>query len=191
MVQSFASPQQIQHVRYDGEGNSFPLYDETDLLEAKDILGFKVKFPLALQGKGLTLINSTLLKAGDQNTGFSFRQSSDALWNSYRARYDSPIYDLNDELSLYQSQAPLFDAAKLTYIRKLEMNGIEISAYTDNSHLYFGPLYSGNGTTKVKSQTYYLWKQEDIYYAAIFLGMDQNQEANLKALVSAPLEELG
>lgn len=40
MVQSFVSPQQVQQVRYDGDGNSFPLYDEKDLLAAKNILGF-------------------------------------------------------------------------------------------------------------------------------------------------------
>lgn len=191
MVQSFAFPQQVQHVRYDGEGNSFPLYEKTDLLEAKNILGFKVKFPFDLPDTGLTLIDSILLKAGDQNTGYSFRQAADALWNSYRAPYDSQIYDdLNDELSFYQSKAPLFDTAKLSFIRKLEMNGIEISAYADNDHVYFGPLYSGNGLdkTKVRSQTYYLWKQDDTYYAAIFLGMDKYQEQNLKTLVLAPAQ---
>ncbi|MGF7046767.1 hypothetical protein J2T13_001265 [Paenibacillus sp. DS2015] len=190
VVQSFTFPQQIQHVRYDGEGNSFPLNDQTDLLEAKNILGFTVKLPFDLPDTGLTLIDSTLLKAGDQNTGFSFRQGSDALWNTYHAAYDSQIYGQNDELSLYQSQTPLFDTTRLSLIRKLEMNDIEISAYVDNDHIYFGPLYSGNGLdkTKVKSQTYYSWKQDDIYYAAIFLGMDKNQEENLNSLVLAPLQ---
>lgn len=188
VVQSFVSPQQVQHVRYDGEGNSFPLYDEKDLLEAKNILGFNVKFPFGLPGTQLTLADSILLKAGDQNTGFSFRQTSDALWNDYRAPYDSKIYDLNDVLSFYQSKAPLFDSSKLSFIRKLEINGIEISAYADNAHVYSDPFYASSDKTKIKPQTYYLWKQNGLYYAVSFLGMDKNQELNLKALVLAPVQ---
>ncbi|WP_082651716.1 M56 family metallopeptidase [Gorillibacterium timonense] len=188
IVDSFAFPQQIRHVRYDGEGNSFPLYDETDLRRAKDILGFKVKFPLDLPDTQLTLINSVLLRKDDQNTGYSFRQAADALWNSYRAPYDSTDYELNDELSLYQSRTPLFDTAKLSVIRKLEIDGIEISAYADNDHVYYGPLYLDSNQSKVRSQTYYLWKQNDIYYTAVCLGMDKNQEELLKPLVLAPVQ---
>ncbi|MEK5240415.1 M56 family metallopeptidase [Paenibacillus sp. FSL L8-0470] len=188
VVQSFVSPQQVQHVRYDGEGNSFPLYDEKDLLEAKNILGFNVKFPFGLPDTQLTLADSVLLKAGDQNTGFSFRQTSDALWNDYRAPHDSKIYDMNDVLSLYQSKAPLFNTSKLSFIRKLEINGIEISAYADNAHVYSEPFYNSSDKTKIKTQTYYFWEQNGLYYAANFLGMDKDQELNLKTLVLAPVQ---
>lgn len=61
MVQSFVKPKEVQHVRYDGAGNSFPLYDERDLLAAKNILGFKVKIPQELPG--LNLSGSVLLRA--------------------------------------------------------------------------------------------------------------------------------
>ncbi|WP_060863622.1 hypothetical protein [Paenibacillus riograndensis] len=186
IVQSFTFPQDIQHLNYDGEGNSFPLYDQNDLLKAKNILGFKVKFPLELPDTTLKLFDSILLRANDQNTGYSFRQSADTLWNTYRAPYDSPIYELNDEVYLYQNKTPLFDAAKLSPVRKLEMNGIEVSAYNDPNQVYYGPRPSDKDQLKHKSQTLYLWQHDSIYYAAVFLGMDQNQEKILEALIAAP-----
>ncbi|KWX72059.1 peptidase M56 [Paenibacillus jilunlii] len=186
IVQSYTFPQKVQHIRYDGEGNSFPLYDQSDLLKAKNILGFKVKFPLKLPDTTLTLFDSILLRANDQNTGYSFRQSADTLWNTYRAPHDSQIYELNDEVYLYQNKTPLFDAAKLSPVRKLEMNGIEVSAYNDPNHVYYGPIHSDEDKLKLKSQTFYLWQHDSIYYAAVFLGMDQNQEKILEALVTAP-----
>ncbi|KAF6577998.1 peptidase M56 [Paenibacillus sp. EKM211P] len=189
VVHSFAFPHQIQHVRYDGEGNSFPLYDETDLLEAKNILRFKVKFPDSLPNTQLTLNDSILLRAEDQNTGYSFRQTADVLWNIYRAPYNSTIYDdPNDELLFYQSKVPLFNTAKFSFIRKLEISGVEISAYADNTHVYFGPLYSSNDKSKLKNQTYYFWKQNGVYYATVFLGLDKNQEENLRTLLLTPLQ---
>ncbi|PNQ86661.1 peptidase M56 [Paenibacillus polymyxa] len=189
VVQSFTFPQQVQRVRYDGEGNSFPLYDETDLLAAKNILGFKVKFPGSLLNTHLTLNDSILLRAEDQNTSYSFRQTADALWNTYRAPYNSTIYDgPNDELLFYQSKVPLFETTKLSFIRKLEISGVEISAYADNNHVYFGPLYSSNDKSKLKSQTYYFWKQNNVYYATAFLGLDKNQEDSLRTLVLTPLQ---
>lgn len=179
MVQSFVFPQQVQHVRYDGDGNSFPLYDEKDLLAAKNILGFKVKIPLELPG--LKLSRSILLRAGDQNTGYAFRQATDALWTDYRAQYDSSIYDISDNFSLYQSKEPLFDTSKLSLTRMLKINGVEISAYEDKNHVYFAP-------SKEVKLPYYLWKQGDIYYTAVFWGMDKYQEDNLKAIISAPVQ---
>ncbi|GIO70322.1 M56 family metallopeptidase [Paenibacillus cookii] len=187
MVQSFVMPKEVRHVRYDGAGNSFPLYDEKDLLAAEDILGFKVKIPLELPDTGLKLIGSRLLRAGDQNTGYYFRQAVNALWTDYRAPYDSSIYDINDTFSLYQSKEPLFDTSKLSLTRKLEIHGIEISAYEDKSHVYFPPIYS-NSKSKEINLPYYLWKQDDIYYTAVFWGMDKYQEDNLKAMISAPVQ---
>ncbi|WP_226002252.1 peptidase M56 [Paenibacillus sp. BJ-4] len=185
---SFTFPQQIQNVSYDGKGNSFPLYDEKDLLEAKKILGFKVKFPIGLSNNQLKLIDSILLQAGDQNTGYDFRPGADSIENIYHAEYNSKIYEINDELALYQSKVPIVNAAKLSVIRKLNINGIDISVGEDNNNVY---NEYGRGTTNKKdtrSQTYYLWKQNDIYYTAIFLGLDKNQEEIVKTLVLAPIQ---
>ncbi|MNC60382.1 hypothetical protein D3C75_1102560 [compost metagenome] len=66
------------------------------------------------------------------------------------------------------------------------MNGIEVSAYNDPNHVYYGPIHSDEDKLKLKSQTFYLWQHDSIHYAAVFLGMDQNQEKILEALVTAP-----
>ncbi|TKH45980.1 peptidase M56 [Paenibacillus terrae] len=185
---SFTFPQQIQNVSYDGKGNSFPLYDQKDLLEAKKILGFKVKLPIELWNNQLKLTDSVLLQAGDQNTGYNFRPDADSIKNIYHAEYNSKIYKLNDELTFYQSKVPIVNAAKLSAIRTLDINGINISVGEDNNNVY---NEYGRGTTNKKdtrSQTYYLWKQNDIYYTAIFLGLDKNQEEMVKTLVLAPLQ---
>lgn len=129
---------------------------------------------------GLMLNTSTLLRAGDQNTGYSFRHATDALWTGYRAPYDSSTYDINDYFSLYQSKEPLFDTSKLSLTRMLKINGVEISAYEDKNQIYFPPSEEVN-------RPYYLWKQDDIYYTAVFCGMDKYQEDNLKAMISAPV----
>lgn len=180
MIQSFVLPQQVQHIRYDGDGNSFVLYDEKDLLAAKNILGLKVRIPTKLSK--LNLDYSILLKADDQNTGYGFRQvtDTDTLWTVYSPTRDSSMYGVSNYLSLYQSKEPLFDASKLSFTRKLEIDGVEISAYEDQKHIYVIP-------DKKRKWPIYLWKQDDIYYTAVFSGMDQEQEDNLKEIISAPL----
>jgi bla regulator protein BlaR1 len=188
VVQSFVLPDQVQYVDYKGEGNSFPLYDETDLQEAKNILGFPVKIPYAISDYGLKLSDSVLQQAGDQNTGFSIRPDTDALMNSYRVPYNSTIYEINDNIVFYQSKASIVDVNKLLFMRKLEINGIEISAYADKDHIYSEPIHSDNNQLKFKTQTYYVWKQHGISYTAFFFGVDKHQEENLKALVLAPAE---
>jgi bla regulator protein BlaR1 len=188
VVQSFALPDQVQFVNYKGEGNSFPLYDETDLQEAKNIVGFPVKFPFDISDYGLKLSDSVMQQADDQNTGFSIRPDTDALMNTYRVPYNSSIYEINDNLVFYQSKAPIVDVNKLSFTRKFEINGIEISAYADNDHIYLEPIHSDNNQLKFKTQTYYVWKQDGIYYTAFFLGVDKHQEENLKALVLVPVE---
>ncbi|QAY65844.1 M56 family metallopeptidase [Paenibacillus protaetiae] len=170
IVRSYALPDQVQHVDYKGEGNSFPLYDETDLRAAKTILGFPVKFPFDIPDYGLKLFDSLMLQAGDQNTEFPIRPDSDTLWSSYRVPYDSAVYEVNDYVSLYQSKAPVVDTKKLSLLRKLEINGIEIFAYADNDHIYSEPIHSDTNKLKFKTQTYYLWQQDGIYYTAFFLG---------------------
>ncbi|WP_082110788.1 M56 family metallopeptidase [Paenibacillus algorifonticola] len=188
VVQSFALPEQVQYVDYKGEGNSFPLYDETDLQEAKHILGFPVKFPFAISDYGLKLSDSVMQQVDDQNTGFSIRPDTDALKNSYRVPYNSSIYEINDTIDYYQSKAPIVDVNKLSFMHKLGINGIEISAYADKDHIYWEPIHSDNNQLKFKTQTYYVWKQDGIYYTAFFLGVDKHQEENLKALVLAPVQ---
>ncbi|WP_338551341.1 M56 family metallopeptidase [Paenibacillus sp. KS-LC4] len=187
VIQSFALPEQVQSVDYKGKGNSFPLYDETDLQKAKHILGFPVKFPVALSDYGLKLADSVMQQADDQNTGFSIRPDTDALKNSYRVPYNSSIYEINDTIDFYQSKAPAVDVNKLSFLRKLEINGIEITTYTDHDHIYWEPVQSDNNQLKFKTQTYYVWEQNGIYYTAFFLGVDKHQEENLKSLVLAPV----
>lgn|GEM_PF-5194224 len=51
-----------------------------------------------------------------------------------------------------------------------------------------GPVNSDEDIAKFKTQTYYVWKHEDIYYLAAFIGMDKLQNDNLKALVLAPAQ---
>ncbi|MDI4649691.1 M56 family metallopeptidase [Cohnella hashimotonis] len=188
IVQSAVWPDQVRHVDYSGAGNSFPLYDEKDLQEAKDILGFPVKFPFDISAYGLKLSDSILLQANDQNTGFPLRPDTDALWHSYRVPYDSSIYELNDYISFYQSKAPVVDVNKLSFLRTLEISGIGISVYTDPDHVYSEPIHSDNNKLKFKSQTYYVWEQNGIHYTAYFVGVDRHQEENLEALVLAPVQ---
>ncbi|OXM14437.1 M56 family metallopeptidase [Paenibacillus herberti] len=180
MVKSFTLPQQVQHVRYDGERNSFPLYDEKDLLAAKSVLGFKVKILKGFNGTELSLMELILLRGNNQNTGFSFKQTEDALWSTYSAPEKG-------RLEFYQSKFPLFDKAKLTFTRTLEVNGVQISAYADKDNLYFKPSLTGN-TGELLSLTYYLWEQDGIQYSAIFNGLDDYHKEHLNALSVAPPE---
>ncbi|PPA87149.1 hypothetical protein C4A76_12485 [Brevibacillus laterosporus] len=185
ILQSFTYPQQLQNVSYDGKGNSFPIYDEKDLQEAEKLLGFKVKFPLSFSNNELKLTDSVMLKAGDQNTGYSFRHIVDAIKNSYRATDDSNSYKLKGELTVYQSKHPLINGSQLTLYRTLEMNGIDISVYRDDNHVYGGPYYHREANkTDIITLTYYLWKQNDIYFAA-YLGDDDIKEENQKELIKA------
>lgn len=188
IVRSYALPNQVQNVDYKGEGNSYPLYDETDLRAAKTILGFPVKFPFDISDFGLELSDSLMLRADDKNTRFPIRPVSDTLLNSYGVPYNSTIYEMNDSVSLYQSKAPVVDANKLSLLRKLEIDGIEISAYADNDHIYWEPIHSDNNKLKFKTQTYYMWQQDGIYYTASFIGVDKHQEENLKSLVLTPAQ---
>lgn len=181
ILKSFTYPQHIQHVRYDGEGNSFPIYDEKDLQVAEKLLGFKVKLPLTLSNNQLKLTNSLMLQAGDQDTGYSFRPAVDTIWNIYRAADDFQA----SNFAVYQSKLPLMNGSQLTLIRELNIDGIGISAYKDDNHVFGGPYYNNEN---IISETYYIWKQHDIYYTAY---LDDNltkerQEELLKAFVLAP-----
>ena len=177
MVQSFVIPKEVQHVRYDGAGNSFPMYDAKDLIAAKNILGIKVKIPQELPG--LQLSGSILLRAGDKNTSYGFRQATNALWTTYwTTTYHTPN---GSSVSLYQSKEPLFDVSRLSLIRTMELDGVEISTYDDKNHVYL----SSDKNIKLP---YYLWKQNEIYYAAVFWGMDKLPENIMKAIISAPVQ---
>ncbi|MCM3340611.1 M56 family metallopeptidase [Paenibacillus sp. MER TA 81-3] len=181
ILKSFTYPQHIQHVSYDGEGNSFPIYDEKDLQVAEKLLGFKVKFPLTLLNNKLKLTSSFMFQAGDQNTGYSFRPTVDTVWNFYRADDSQESY-----LAVYQSKLPLMNDSQLSFVRELDMDGIGISAYKDDNNVYGGPYYN-NGN--IISRTYYLWKQHDIYYTAYLDDNEltkERQEELLKAFILAP-----
>ncbi|WP_010494479.1 M56 family metallopeptidase [Paenibacillus elgii] len=184
ILQSFKYPQQLQHVSYDGTGNSFPIYEEKDLQEAEKILGFKVKFPLTPSNNEFKLIDSVMVQAGDQNTGYSFRPTVNAIKNSYFATEDSD----KDELLVYQSKLPPINGSQLTLLPTLDINGIGISVYRDDNHVHRGPYYRDANNTDVKTQTYYIWKQNDIYYTARLDDDDLkgNHEKFIKAFVLAP-----
>lgn len=182
ILKSFTYPQHIQHVSYDGEGNSFPIYDEKDLQMAEKLLEFKVNFPLTLSNNKLKLISSFMFQAGDQNTGYSFRPAVDTVWSFYQEADDSQ----ESYLAVYQSKLPLMNGSQLTLIRKLDMDGIGISAYKDHNHVFGGPYYN-NGN--IISETYYIWKQDDIYFTAYFDDnklSKERQEELLKAFILAP-----
>ncbi|WP_268626745.1 M56 family metallopeptidase [Paenibacillus alvei] len=181
ILKSFTYPQHIQHVSYDGEGNSFPIYEEKDLQVAEKLLGFKVKFPLTLSNNKLKLTNSRMLQAGDRNTGYSFRPTVDSVWNIYSAADDSQ----KSNFAVYQSKLPLMNGTQLTLIRELNMDGIGISVYKDDNYVYGGPYYNNE---KIISETYYIWKQHDIYYTAYFDDnlTKERQEELLKTFILAP-----
>ncbi|WP_152523831.1 hypothetical protein [Paenibacillus alvei] len=182
ILKSFTYPQHIQHVSYDGEGNSFPIYDEKDLQVAEILLGFKVKFPLTLSNNKLKLTNSRMLQAGDQNTGYSFRPTVDTVWDIYHSSDDSE----ESNFAVYQSKLPLMNGSQLTLIKEVDMDSIGISVYKDDNYVYGGPYYNNE---KIISETYYIWKQHDIYYTAYFVNnklTKERQEELLKAFILTP-----
>lgn len=71
--------------------------------------------------------------------------------------------------------------SQLSLTRTLEMDGIAISAYEDKNHVYL----SSDENIQLP---YYVWKQNDIYYTAVFWGMDKLPEDSLKAMISAPVQ---
>lgn len=185
ILQSFKNPQQLQHVSYEGKGNSFPIYAEKDLKEAEQLLGFKVKFPFTISNKELKLVDSVMLQAGDQNTGYSFRHTVNAIRNSYLA-LDDPH---KGNLTVYQSKSPLIDGSRLTLKRTLNMNGSSISVYKDDQHVYGGPYYRDADKTEIITESYYLWEQNGIYYAANLDDRDlkeSNHDELVKAFLLAP-----
>ncbi|MBB6671896.1 M56 family metallopeptidase [Cohnella nanjingensis] len=184
ILTSFVPVQQARNATYEGLGNSFPLYDEQDLTAAEKILGFDVKLPAALSNGEVKLSDVMLLQTGDRNTGFSFRPDADALWSTYRASSDSKVYKLNDEISLYQSNVPLVDAAKLSDVRTLDMNGVAVTVGKDDDNAINLRGVRPNDPD-IRSQTYYLWQQDGVCYLAYFWGLDPNQEEMVKELITA------
>ncbi|MHA7967320.1 M56 family metallopeptidase [Paenibacillus sp. CAU 1782] len=196
MVRSFVLPEQLKQARYDGEQQSFLLYNETDLAEAGEILGFDVKFPFQLPDSPLTLFDAGLQRSVDWHPNYAYKVESDALRNAYRVTMVNQGFALNDELNFYQSKSAPFDPGKLIFQRNLKLDGFGIGVYTDPHFVYHGPIYEdghfkdADGNIETKSQTYYLWEQNGIHYAAVFLGMDAGQEELLKALLAAPLDKI-
>lgn len=190
IVNSFVLPQDIQNIRYNEDFNSYPIYDETDLQRAKQTLGFQVKLPFQISDIDLKLIDSTMLRAGDENTEFWFRQSSDALWNSYHPSLNTTEFNVDDYVTFYQSKEPLFDSEKLTLDHEIEMNGITVSAYRDTENVYIGPIYEDVDHHIVADQIYYMWEQDGIHYITVFKGIESNQDQKeiVQYLLLAPLQ---
>ncbi len=160
------------------------------------LLGFDVKFPFQLPGTPLMLFDAGLQRGADYHPDHAYKTEADALRNAYRVTTISAGYDLNDEVNFYQGKMAPFDPAKLTFQRNMKLDGLGIGVYSDPGYVYHGPVYKDghfkdeNGNPIPKSQTYYLWEQNGIHYAAVFLGMDNDQEGKLKALLEAPLEQI-
>ncbi len=182
ILQSFKYQQQIQHVSYDGIWHTFSIYGEKDLKEAEKLLDFKVKFPLTLSNNELKLVALYMRKAGA--TPGSFRFNVNAVENLYILTDKSK----DGSLKVYQSKLPLINGSQLTLIRTLNMNGIDISVYRDDNYVYGGPSYRDANHTDIINRTYYLWKQNDIYYAARLEDDDlkENHEKFIKAFILAP-----
>ncbi|OBR65640.1 hypothetical protein A7K91_13745 [Paenibacillus oryzae] len=196
IVSSFTPPEQLKQTRYDGDQKSFELYNETDLAQAVKLLGFDIKFPFQLPGTPLVLYDASLQRGADRHPDYAYKTEADALRNAYRVTKSTLGFGLNDELNFYQSKAAPFDTSKLSFQRNLKLDGYGIGVYTDPGFVYHGPIHEdghfrdASGNTEKKSQTYYLWEHNGIHYAAVFLGMDNDQEGKLKALLEAPLEQM-
>lgn len=195
IIASLVTPQQVQHVDYSGEGNSFPIYMENDLVTVQNTLGFKPKVPTVIQGTEFELLNSLLLREDDTNTELSYSRLGDTLWNSYRIKSfpRTNKYDLNDEISLLQSKKPLFDTNKLSYQRQFTLNELDISVYTEEELSYHKGMERSTGDDGRKTfqtPTYYMWQQDGIYYTVVFtfFEKDINDDELLEALILS-LEE--
>ncbi len=185
MLQSYIFPEQIKQADYTGEGASFPLYDDKDLQKAAQALGFKISILPALSDDQLKLTDARLIRAGDRNRNDAFRPAVDALRASYQPDPDakSTVYTLNDTLYLYRSKAPIVDAAKMTVLRTLDLDGVRVAAAEDDKKLY--DMFEADPMKDTRRQIFYLWEQDGIYSAAVFLGLEPNQEENIKSLIHA------
>ncbi|MNJ30599.1 Regulatory protein BlaR1 [compost metagenome] len=190
IVDSFVEPQQVQHVNYSGEGNSFPIYTENDLDIVQNILGFKPKMPVAIQGTEFEMLDSLLLRENDTNTDLFFSRLGDALWSSYRIKSfpRTNKYDLNDDISLIQSRKPLLDNDKLSYQREFNLNGLNVTVYAEEKLSYLEALGHGtgdDGRKTLQTPTYYMWQVNDVYYTVSFnfFTKDINYDELFKALI--------
>jgi|GEM_PF-2459692 len=185
MIASFVLPAQASGVDYKGEGNSFPLYDDTDLRHAVTLLGFPVKVPYTLSDHGLTLIDAMMHQTEAWNTDLYIHAPAAALVTTYRVSGRSDIYEMNDTLEVYQSREVTVDTSKLESLGRLDIDGIPIAMYADREHLYWPAIPLDRDHLQFKSQTYYVWQQDGVYYTVFFLGLDAHREDTLRALIRA------
>ncbi len=66
---------------------------------------------------------------------------------------DKTIYDGSSGLDFYLSKVPLFDTTKLSFVRNFTINNVEISAYSDNDHVYDEPRLSKDKFKETKSNS--------------------------------------
>ncbi|GBF73805.1 peptidase M56 [Paenibacillus sp. 598K] len=187
MIASFVLPAQASGVDYKGEGNSIPLYDDTDLRQAATLLGFPVKVPYTLSDHGLTLIDAMMHQPDAWNTELYIHAPAAALVTTYRVTGRSDIYEINDTLEVYQSREVAVDTSKLESLGRLDIDGIQIAIYEDREHQYWPAIPLDRDRHQFKSQTYYVWQQDGVYYTVFFLGLDAHREDTLRALMRSAL----
>lgn len=186
MLHSYVFPEQIKQVDYTGEGITFPLYDGKDLQKAEEALGFDINISSTLADGQWKLMDARLNKAGDRTRYFKFRPAVDTLETSYQPDPDlkSTVYSMNDTLNLYQSKAPIVDAAKMTVLRTLDLDGVRVTVAEDGKRFY--DVFEVDPKKDTRRQLFYLWEKDGIYFTAAFLGLEPNQEENVKSLIGAP-----
>jgi bla regulator protein BlaR1 len=193
IISSFVAPQQVKHVDYSGKGNSFSVYNKDDLNSARSILGFEVQLPLKIKQTPFELIHAFLLQKSDNARGIFYDYLGDALYSYYYMdSFNKPKeYDLNDSISLLQSKQPMYDTKELSFQRSLELDGQQISVYTDDKYFYSGIATSSDGIKEMQTPTYFIWKQNDIYYTVsfTFFEPDVNYDALLQAVMSSLQKE--
>ncbi|ASS68087.1 MULTISPECIES: M56 family metallopeptidase [unclassified Paenibacillus] len=185
MLRSYVFPEQIRQADYSGEGLSFPLYDGKDLQKAAETLGFEINIRPTLAEGRLKLMDARLNKAGDRNRYSKFRPAVDMLETSYQPDPDlkPTLYAMNDTLNLYQSKAPIVDAAKMTVLRTLDLDGVRVTVAEDGNKLF--DVFEVDPKKDARRQLFYLWEKDGIHSTAAFLGLEPDQEENVKSLIHA------
>lgn len=189
IVSSFVAPKQVQHVDYSGKGNSNSVYNKDDLNSARSILGIEAQLPIKIKQTPFELSNAFLLQKNDKARGIFYDYLGDAFYSIYRADpFNTPKeYDGNDTVLLLQSKQPMYDTKELSFQRSLELDGQQISVYTDDKYFYSGITTPSEGYKEMQTPTYFIWKQNDIYYTVSFILFepDVNYDALLQAVMSS------
>ncbi|AFS79692.1 beta-lactamase regulatory protein BlaR [Gottschalkia acidurici 9a] len=180
--------------------NFFNIYDKKDLITAKEHLNFLPSFPLSISEDFIAISSQLYIfehsegEVSDQNEDIflnttyrqkstlslptnsgrvptiDFRQQKDG--SSYEAlekNVESGIDDggnLNNPLSSNESKRSKTSSLKVNNVKVLTFNMV-------NSY----------GPDDIVEHTYYLWKQNDIYYELIITGKVDNHEDILKSFI--------